>query len=118
MRDKLNEKSLAELGKLAELAKIAEEELTPKASKKGSKKIILKGLKSVGKATGPITNTASALLDYKDKIDEGKSVKRALVETVGETSGGIAGEALLETAAGSVVPDVGTAVGGIVGGVI
>ena len=66
-----------------------------------------------------ILNAITAPIDFMERVNEGKSVQRAAIETAGSTVGSIAGSVLLSAAVGaaigSVIPGPGTAIGFVVG---
>lgn len=87
----------------------------------------VKNLKLAGKAAkiagkvGVVTTAVGAALDFKEKLDEGKSLRRAAVETgvstafsIGGAIGGAKMGALIGTA---IAPGVGTAIGAGIGAI-
>jgi hypothetical protein len=66
-----------------------------------------------------ILDAITAPIDFMERVNEGKSVQRAAIETAGSTVGSIAGSVLLSAAVGaaigSVIPGPGTAIGFVVG---
>ncbi|MCS7164897.1 MAG: hypothetical protein RMJ51_01250 [Candidatus Calescibacterium sp.] len=73
------------------------------------------GIKTISKVAGPLVATATAVIDYKDRLEEGKKPQRALLETTVSTAAGVLGGAAAGAALGSVVPGIGTVVGAVVG---
>ncbi|MCS6955159.1 MAG: hypothetical protein NZM44_02235, partial [Candidatus Calescibacterium sp.] len=87
-------------------------------AKKAAESTAKSALRGISKAAGPIVAVAAAGFDFKSRIDEGKTVKRAAIETAVSTGAGVLGAAAAGAALGSVVPGVGTVVGAIAGGAI
>ncbi len=120
IRDNVVEKGLEKGGKFVE--KKLSREVAEEVSKKGLGKTVGKVAGAVAKKANPVATGIGAVIDFKDKIEEGKSVKRSLIEVGGGVAGGAAGGFLAGAAAGalagSAVPGVGTVIGGIAGAVI
>ncbi|MCX7870103.1 MAG: hypothetical protein N2485_00785 [bacterium] len=117
VRDNLVEKGLEKGGEFVErkLAREAAEEV----AEKGLGRALGKVAGAVAKKAGPIATIIGAGIDFKEKLDEGKSVKRAAIETGGGVVGGIAAGALGGAAAGALIGGpVGAAIGAIGGAVI
>lgn len=75
-------------------------------------------LRGISRAAGPIVAVAAAGIDYKSRLEEGKTHTRAAIETTVSTGASILGAAAAGAALGSVVPGVGTVVGAVIGGAL
>ncbi|MGB9638699.1 MAG: hypothetical protein ACPL1F_05335, partial [bacterium] len=101
--------------KAKDVVKSVSEEVAEKGISRAAAKGLGKVASTIAKKAGPIATSIGAIFDFKEKVDEGKSVKRAAIETAGGVLGSVAAGAAAGAVAGSVVPGIGTAIGAAVG---